>query len=102
MKSALDILSAAFDGTGVDGLLIGGYALEAYGVMRQTLDVDCLVGEPDLSPLHDRLLEAGYEVSDETALFRRYRHESISLMDIDVLLVDAGTTCAGPAASDRP
>ncbi len=28
-------------------LLIGGYALQAYGVARQTMDVDCLVKADD-------------------------------------------------------
>ncbi len=40
MKAALEFLAGELAGKKVEALLIGGHALAAYGVMRQTLDVD--------------------------------------------------------------
>jgi len=72
-------------------LLIGGYALQAYGVARQTMDVDCLVAQKDSDRLDAGLRSAGYESAGKTENFHRYRSELIYLMDVDVLYVDSET-----------
>jgi len=91
MKSTLQIISDTAVSQSLDILLIGGYALQAYGVVRQTIDVDCLVSLNDREKLDSILCNNGYKGVGKTENFHRYRNESIYLMDIDVLYVNSDT-----------
>ncbi len=91
MKTAIDILAKGLAQHKVEALLIGGYALPAYGVMRQTVDVDCLMAETDIRALYDILSKVGYVEKEKTENFVRYSHHSLYLMDVDVVLVDRST-----------
>ena len=91
MKTALDVLSQAVAAKPTRLLIIGGHAMQVYGVIRQTLDVDCLVTDKDLPALRELLTNAGYREVSGTDNFVRFRHKSPYLMDMDVLLVDAST-----------
>ncbi len=91
MRTVIDILGEGLNRHNVEMLLIGGYALPAYGVMRQTLDVDCLVSETKIRHLNDILSEAGYVEKEKTENFARYSHSSAYLMDVDIVFVDQKT-----------
>jgi hypothetical protein len=91
MKSALDILAESIAAESLRMLLIGGYALHAYGVARQTADVDCLAPDEVVARLDRALKAAGYNCIAQTENFRRYRSSSVYLMDIDVLSVSSET-----------
>ena len=91
MKTALDVLSQAVKAKPIRLLIIGGHAMQIYGVIRQTLDVDCLVTDKDLPALRELLAHAGYIEVSRTDNFVRFRHKSPYLMDMDLLLVDAPT-----------
>ena len=49
--SVLHLLKQISAKSGIPVVLIGAYALQAYGVIRQTLDVDVLISEADASEL---------------------------------------------------
>lgn len=72
-------------------LLIGGHALQAYGVTRQTLDVDVLIAEAHAAAMEEALLQVGYTVQARSEIFARHRHASPLLPDVDVLFVDDRT-----------
>lgn len=72
-------------------LVIGGHALAAHGVARQTVDVDCLVAVENRQALDAHLIGGGFVRLSETDHFARYRHPSDIVPDVDVLLVDAST-----------
>lgn len=91
MKTALEIVCDALNAEGTQFLLIGGFALPVYGVVRQTADVDCLVSDADDLVLGEILAAAGYGEKHRTAAFVQYEHPSLYLMDIDIMLVDADT-----------
>ena len=91
MKTTIDILVEGLARHKVEALVIGGYSLPAYGVMRQTLDVDCLIAETEINRLNEILSEAGYVEKEKTQNFVRYSHPSIYLMDVDIVLVDKNT-----------
>lgn len=91
MKTVFEILRDGLSEQGVEALLIGGYALQAYGVVRQTMDVDCVMADLDSAALAEILSRAGYSESVKTENFIRYVHTSIYLMDIDVVFVDRHT-----------
>lgn len=83
------IASAMREGLSV--LVIGGQALPAFGVVRQTLDLDCLIAADDLGRLDGLLRAAGYDETDRTPIFARYQHPDRTVEDVDLLLVDRGT-----------
>ena len=72
-------------------LVIGGHALAAHGVARQTVDVDCLVAVENRQALDEHLRGGGFEQTSETENFARYIHPSDMVPDVDVLFVDAPT-----------
>lgn len=91
MQSVLRLLAAISEETHIPILLIGGYALQAYGVSRQTVDVDVLVSEAYAGGVDTALQRAGYAQVARSEIFARYRHPSIVLADVDVLVVDDDT-----------
>jgi hypothetical protein len=91
VKPVLDLLAEALAPQHPEAMLVGGQALPAYGVVRQTLDVDCLATEQGANKLHAALVAAGYVEAGRSSAVVRYRHESPWLLDVDVLLVDAPT-----------
>jgi len=72
-------------------LVIGGHALAAHGVARQTVDVDCLIAVENRQALDAHLRGGGFEQRDATENFARYSHPSNLVPDVDVLFVDAST-----------
>lgn len=72
-------------------LLIGGRGLEAHGYVRNTLDLDLLVSVSDLVRLGECLREFGYVMTEETAIFSRWRSFDPAMVDLDLLYVDPVT-----------
>ena len=72
-------------------LVIGGHALAAHGVARQTVDVDCLIAVENRQAFDVHLRGGGFERQGETENFARYTHPSDLVPDVDVLFVDAST-----------
>ena len=72
-------------------LVIGGHALAAHGVARQTVDVDCLIAVENREALDTHLRGGGFDRTGETENFARYRHPTDIVPDVDVLFVDAST-----------
>jgi Nucleotidyl transferase AbiEii toxin, Type IV TA system len=70
-------------------LLVGGHALQAHGVVRQTVDVDCLVPDVRASSLEEILRSAGFTRLARTENFSRFRHPTLG--HVDVLFVDSPT-----------
>ena len=91
MQTALEIIRDGLAGGETRLLLIGAYALQAYDVVRQTMDLDCLVVDEDANALGTILLGAGYELIQRTDAFLRYSHPSVWFMDVDVMTVDRDT-----------
>jgi hypothetical protein len=91
MKSTLEIIAEGLAARNVPVLLIGGMALPAFDVVRQTMDVDCLMVDTEEGALGAILAEAGYEEQERTATFVRYSTPSLYHMDVDVMMVDRGT-----------
>ncbi len=91
MSLILDKLAQALDPQRPEALLIGGQALPAYGVERQTVDIDCLAAADGAVKLERVLLKAGYEVAGRSEVVVRYRHDSPMLTDVDIMLVNQDT-----------
>jgi hypothetical protein len=72
-------------------LLIGGWAVQAHGYARNTLDVDCLIAIENDPVMAEELTKAGFECFEEKPSFRRFRHRIDSLIVLDVMRVNAST-----------
>lgn len=113
MQNILRVLIDAAKRQRIPFLVIGGYALQAYEVVRQTLDTDVLTSDAYAVEMDAILRGVGYEQLARSDIFARYRHASSALADVDVLFVDndtaeemvrqarectlGGTTCLVPA-----
>ena len=91
MRTVVQILAEIAEAAGLSILFVGGRALQAYGVIRQTLDVDVLISEQQAEQLGEALRRIGYAEMLRSEIFARYRHASPDLADVDVLYVDADT-----------
>ncbi|MCK4326235.1 nucleotidyltransferase family protein [bacterium] len=91
MKTVLEIIWKGVESYKVKALMIGGQALPAFGVARQTVDVDCLVTDSDSKIFDTILTEVGYTEKERTENFVRYSHTSVYLMDVDLMLVEKET-----------
>lgn len=75
----------------VQALLVGGWSLGAYGVNRQTIDIDFVVLERDLLRMEARLSPLGYEEVFRNSLFAKLRATDGTGPDIDFLFVTEET-----------
>lgn len=91
MKTVIETIWEGLEARDLTALLIGGHALPAFGVARQTVDVDCLIVDSDSEALHAILTQASYTETERTKNFARYSHSSAYLMDVDVILVNRET-----------
>jgi hypothetical protein len=72
-------------------LLIGGWAVQAHGYARNTLDVDCLIAIENDPVMAEELTKAGFECFEEKPSFRRFRHRLQPFLILDVMRVNALT-----------
>src|SRR5690606_17989535 len=72
-------------------LIIGGHAVNAYGISRQTGDLDLLVRRSD-KVFWEKLLEKlQYESEQNDHRFARFRANSLASWPIDLMFVDDDT-----------
>jgi hypothetical protein len=72
-------------------MLIGGWAVQAHGYSRNTVDVDCLTAVEHDAALAEELQKAGFECFEEKTSFRRFRHRIQPMLILDVMRVNAAT-----------
>jgi hypothetical protein len=87
MQAVFDMLSRAPHPL----LIVGGHALAAHGVIRQTIDIDCLIIADDRERFAAHIATGGYRQIARTDNFARYAHTSPDVPAIDALFVGADT-----------
>lgn len=90
-KSALHLISDIIKKTGTPCVLIGGFAVNYYGLSRQTADLDLLITEEDFKKISGLLEEAGYRKDFNQEVFVRLKSNKLYLMDLDFMFVDRET-----------
>ena len=90
MKNIFDRLAAAIKESGSRVILIGGFAVNYYGVGRHTADVDFLISEKDYLHVLGFLKKHGYRETIRENLFARLS-DSAAGLDIDFLFADVDT-----------
>lgn len=72
-------------------LLIGGHAVNAYGIQRQTGDIDLLILKSQRDAWNELLVKMRYASDQFDDRFMRYRPDTIAAWPIDLMLVEDET-----------
>lgn len=72
-------------------IVIGGSAVQTYGMDRMTFDSDCAILESDEPRLRAALARVGYLAEDPRPTFSRYHHLARLRPVVDAMRTDAGT-----------
>mgnify|MGYP001587564891 CR=1 FL=1 len=89
--SGLNNIRDAAAQAGLRFLLIGGNAIIAYGVQRETADLDLLVCRDDLSRWRDLFLGRGYTVFHDGGNFIQFAPPSEGAWPTDLMIVNNET-----------
>lgn len=76
---------------GLDFLVCGGHAVNAYRVIRKTGDLDLVVRERDVPEWRAHLVALGYAVFHEDGAFLQLSPPTVTGWPVDLLAVDDGT-----------
>ncbi len=85
------LISTEFEKADIPYVLIGGFAVNYYGVTRQTADVDLLITKENVAKALELLKRAGYKQGLAQEVFARLENNKTYLMDIDLMFVDKET-----------
>ncbi|MBI4027669.1 MAG: hypothetical protein HY360_21965 [Verrucomicrobia bacterium] len=86
---------------GLDFLLIGSHAVNAYGYLRTTFDVDLLIADNQRPAWKTLLAHLGYTVRHEVDAFAQFNAPSKEDFDLDLMVVDETTYAKLRANSAR-
>lgn len=89
--SVFALMSEVIKCAKASAMMIGGFALNAYKVSRQTHDVDFLIPEKDYEVVRDLLVQEGYMQDYVTDNFARFRSAKKGFMDLDIMFVNDAT-----------
>jgi hypothetical protein len=87
----LTVLRPHFEATRARWMLVGGFAVAAWGSARTTLDLDILVDDAARTQLLARIVGEGFEASNDTDGFTNLEHPDPALGRLDFLWVDGLT-----------
>ena len=88
---ALDELARLATTHGLDFIVCGGHAVNAYQVIRKTGDIDLIVRERAVPQWRERLLALGYSVFHEDPAFLQLSPPTAQSWPVDLLVVDDTT-----------
>lgn len=84
----LDIVATQSRERGLQFLVIGGHAVNAYGERRQTGDLDILVREADRDAWLNLVTSMGYSLFHQHKAFLQFSPSNIEVWPIDLMLVE--------------
>jgi len=90
-RSVFHLISELTQKEGVSCVLIGGFAVNHYGVSRQTADVDYLITKEDFDKILPHLEKTGYQQLSSQDNFAQLKSSHLPLMDIDFMFVEKET-----------
>jgi len=84
-------ISLYVEDRGMPFLVIGGHAINSYGISRQTGDLDLLVRKSDKAAWEELMSKLEYLPGQNDERFARYRPQSLAAWPIDFMFVDDQT-----------
>lgn len=89
--SQLSAIHSAATAQGLESLLIGGNAIIAYGVERETADLDLMVRREQLAGWKSLLLGIGYTVLHDGGNFLQFTPPAAGAWPVDFMIVNDQT-----------
>ncbi|MFO8053243.1 MAG: hypothetical protein R6U54_04740 [Candidatus Omnitrophota bacterium] len=89
--SIFHLISSVASEKSANIVLIGGFAVNYYGVSRQTIDVDFLTTNEDFKKIVGLIEKEGYKKDCSQDIFVRLRTDTDYLLDLDFMFVDKET-----------
>ena len=86
-KTLFDLVAEATQKENVPSLLIGGFAVNYHGIMRQTQDVDFLMMEKDYDKIRPFLEKSGCHEVVRNNLFARLENRETLPSELDIMFV---------------
>ena len=84
----LDLLTREAQGKSLEFLVIGGHAVIAYGIARNTLDLDLLISRQDRAIWKKLFEDLGYSVFHEHENFLQFSPAEPRSWPVDLMIVD--------------
>lgn len=85
-NSTFKFLVESFNKENINFAIIGGFAMQAYGIARATSDIDLLVIVDDKDKVKQILLENGYELKHESDDVMNFFGKNLSRGRLDFLI----------------
>ena len=86
--NTFELVSAETQKKKISCILIGGFAINFYDVVRQTVDVDFLITKDDFKKILPVLREQGYTVARQSDVFVNLQSSNHRLLDLDYMFID--------------
>jgi hypothetical protein len=79
---------------GLPFLIIGGHAINAYGIARHTSDIDFMVPEKDREAWLELMAKLNYSIGQNDTRYSRHRPKNLDNWPIDLMYVNQETFSA--------
>jgi hypothetical protein len=89
--STLEAIARIAGESNLEFIVCGGYAVNAYQIMRKTGDIDLVVRERQAPTWRTALGSLGYNVFHETGAFLQLKPNELTSWPIDLVVVDDST-----------
>ena len=86
--NSFELMSAVTQKQKISCILIGGFAINFYNVVRQTTDIDFLITKDDYAKILPVLNEQGYKVTRQNDVFVNLESSNQRLIDLDYMFID--------------
>ena len=84
-------VAKALNDAGSPPILVGGWAVNLFGVTRQTLDFDMMIFQDLFDIVKESLEKSGYQMQVKTKLYARFENKNAVIELIDTLFADERT-----------
>jgi hypothetical protein len=88
----IELVVGFLEGKGSPFALVGGLALQAYGVSRATFDLDLVLVADDQEVVLKHMESLGYETLHASSAFSNHVHPDAELGRVDFIYVDSHTS----------
>lgn len=90
-EKAINAVAKKLNHLGTPPILVGGWAVNFLGVVRQTIDFDMMIPEELFEQVSEILTDATYKMQVKTSLYARFESKSATIELIDTLFADKRT-----------
>ena len=99
--STLETIARTAASASLEFIVCGGFAVNAYQVMRKTGDIDLIVRERESNRWNEQLVAIGYSIFHESGAFVQLRAGAPGSWPVDLIVVDEATFDGMKSAAKR-